>query len=108
MLRHEGPAGVGNGAHPTVQGGAPECGSTLDGSGAVKACGVQERWDTVTVGGVGGPRHAGSRALRTGRTDGGEASELVRRAAAAGDLQDVADEGRFVCGGASGRSRGGR
>lgn len=100
MLRNEGPAGIGNRAHPTVQRGAPECGRTLNGSGAIKACCVEERWDTVNVGSVGSLRHARSTALRTRRTDGREASELVRWAAAAtaaGDLQDVADEGRFVC-----------
>lgn len=111
MRRNEGPASVGSGAHPTVQGGAPECGGPLNGSGAVEACGVEERRDTVTVGGVGSLRHAGSTALRTRRTDGGEASELARGAAAAtaaGELQDVGDQGGFVCRGASGRSRRGR
>lgn len=110
MLRDEGPAGIGNGAHPAVQRGAPERGSTLNGSGAIKACGVEERRDTVTVGSVGSLRHARSTARRTRRTDGGEASELGRWAAAAaataaGHLQDVADEGGFVCWGASRRSR---
>lgn len=106
MLRQEGPASVGHGAHPTVQRGAPERGGALNGSGAVKACwggGTALAWAAQADGDTGARLH-------TRRADGGEAPELLGGAAAAtaaAHLQDGADEGRFVCRGGGRRSRGG-
>lgn len=48
MLRNEGPASIGNRAHPTVQRCAPNWGSTLNWPGTIKACWVKTRQTPLT------------------------------------------------------------